>query len=408
MKEAVFPFVKFPGVDTVLGPEMKSTGEVMGIDSDFGRAFAKAQIEAGQPDPDGRHACSSRSAREDRARLGDAMREIVRRRLRGSWRRAGTAARPAQPWASRSRRCRRSGQGSPDVVERIDAGEVDLVINTCRPTRGASRDSFAMRRAALNRGLPVLHDARGAARRGGRDPRARGSARSACARCRRSTRARVRGARGRERRSRPRSSAALAPLARSAGAPAASPRRRRACGELERDRARRRVDARRASGSRSRAMRASGSTTRRAASSPSLRTNASAQRAERHSRGAARASSRRSRRRRFARAALARPLGVAAGCRSEARGGARAARARDVSRTCSSSCRPATTTAPALARIGELEVGLRATFAGEVLRRGSPPCGAGRRRVFQAVLGDGTGTHRPQVVPRRRAGLAAA
>ena len=53
VKEAVFPFMKFPGVDTVLGPEMKSTGEVMGIDSDFGRAYAKAQIEAGNPIPAG-------------------------------------------------------------------------------------------------------------------------------------------------------------------------------------------------------------------------------------------------------------------------------------------------------------------------------------------------------------------
>ena len=51
VKEAVFPFVKFPGVDTLLGPEMKSTGEVMGIDSDFGRAYAKAQIEAGNSLP---------------------------------------------------------------------------------------------------------------------------------------------------------------------------------------------------------------------------------------------------------------------------------------------------------------------------------------------------------------------
>jgi carbamoyl-phosphate synthase large subunit len=47
VKEAVFPFIKFPGVDTVLGPEMKSTGEVMGIDASFGAAFAKAQVAAG-------------------------------------------------------------------------------------------------------------------------------------------------------------------------------------------------------------------------------------------------------------------------------------------------------------------------------------------------------------------------
>src|SRR5208283_3727691 len=51
VKEAVFPFAKFPGVDTLLGPEMKSTGEVMGIDTDFGMSFAKAQIAAGNPLP---------------------------------------------------------------------------------------------------------------------------------------------------------------------------------------------------------------------------------------------------------------------------------------------------------------------------------------------------------------------
>src|SRR5258705_13965388 len=75
VKEAVFPFVKFPGADTLLGPEMKSTGEVMGIDSDFGRAFAKSQIQAGNSLPTrGRVLVSVRE--EDRAPIGPVVRDL--------------------------------------------------------------------------------------------------------------------------------------------------------------------------------------------------------------------------------------------------------------------------------------------------------------------------------------------
>jgi carbamoyl-phosphate synthase large subunit len=153
VKEAVFPFVKFPGVDTVLGPEMKSTGEVMGIDSDFGRAYAKAQIEAGNPIPKGGRALVS-LRREDRARLGDALREIV----------AGGFALVATPGTARDLRdmglsvdvAPKVGQGEPDVVQRIEGGEIDLVFNTVSSDPQAVRDSFAIRRAALNRGLPYF------------------------------------------------------------------------------------------------------------------------------------------------------------------------------------------------------------------------------------------------------------
>ena len=77
VKESVFPFVKFPGVDVLLGPEMRSTGEVMGIDSDFGRAYAKAQIEAGNSLPTrGRVLVSVRG--EDRPRIAEAVAELAR------------------------------------------------------------------------------------------------------------------------------------------------------------------------------------------------------------------------------------------------------------------------------------------------------------------------------------------
>jgi carbamoyl-phosphate synthase large subunit len=150
VKEAVFPFLKFPGVDTVLGPEMKSTGEVMGIDSDFGRAYAKAQIEAGNPIPEGGRVLIS-VKREDRAKIAEPMQEIAL---------AGFEV-LATPGTGRFLASLgmdltvvpKVGEGHPDVVERIEAGDVDLVVNTVEPEAGAVRDSFAIRRAALNRGV---------------------------------------------------------------------------------------------------------------------------------------------------------------------------------------------------------------------------------------------------------------
>ena len=82
VKEAVLPFARFPGVDTILGPEMRSTGEVMGLDANFGRAFAKSQIGAGTRAADRRH----------RVHLGQGRRQ-------GSDRGAG--ARSGRAWASR-------------------------------------------------------------------------------------------------------------------------------------------------------------------------------------------------------------------------------------------------------------------------------------------------------------------
>jgi carbamoyl-phosphate synthase large subunit len=153
VKEAVFPFVKFPGVDTVLGPEMKSTGEVMGIDSDFGRAYAKAQIEAGNSIPmSGRVLLSIRQ--EDRPRIGEAVEEIARNGFE-IFATEGTA-RLVDALGFAVKVVPKVGKGHPDVVECIEAGEVDLVFNTVRQEPASVRDSFAMRRAALTRGLPYF------------------------------------------------------------------------------------------------------------------------------------------------------------------------------------------------------------------------------------------------------------
>ncbi len=159
VKEAVFPFVKFPGADTLLGPEMKSTGEVMGIDSDFGRAYAKAQIEAGNTLPSsGTVLVSVRP--EDRPQLVDAIRELSEHGFRvvattgtaGDFNAAGV---PAETIA-------KVGRGDPDTVGSIESGEIALVINTVSADPVAVRDSASLRGAALLRAVPYFTTVAGA------------------------------------------------------------------------------------------------------------------------------------------------------------------------------------------------------------------------------------------------------
>jgi carbamoyl-phosphate synthase large subunit len=157
----VFPFVKFPGADTLLGPEMKSTGEVMGIDSDFGRAYAKAQIEAGNSLPAAGTVLVSVRL-EDRAGICDGVRELAASGFR-------VLATPGTAEALRelgvaAETVAKVGQGgdAPDVVQRIEAGDVDLVINTVGSDAAAARDSAAIRRATLLRNLPYFTTLAGA------------------------------------------------------------------------------------------------------------------------------------------------------------------------------------------------------------------------------------------------------
>ncbi len=153
VKEAVFPFVRFPGVDTLLGPEMKSTGEVMGIDSDFARAYAKAQTEAGNTLPiQGTVLLSIRS--EEHEAVVEPIRDLVSNGFKVVAT-SGTA------------RCLRSHgidvdefnkvhEGSPHTVDHIEGGRVDVVMNTAAPDPKAIADSYSMRRAALLRGIPYF------------------------------------------------------------------------------------------------------------------------------------------------------------------------------------------------------------------------------------------------------------
>jgi carbamoyl-phosphate synthase large subunit len=159
VKEAVFPFVKFPGADTLLGPEMKSTGEVMGIDSDFGRAFAKAQIEAGNSLPtSGTVLVSVRL--EDREPIGNAIRDLAASGFKVLATPGTAGFLNGLEVAAES--VPKVGYGHPDVVERIESGDVDLVINTVDSEPTSIRDSASIRRSALLRGIPYCTTVAGA------------------------------------------------------------------------------------------------------------------------------------------------------------------------------------------------------------------------------------------------------
>ncbi len=152
VKEAVFPFIKFPGVDTVLGPEMKSTGEVMGIDTSFGAAFAKAQIAAGTVLPT--EGCVFISVPQS---AYAAVVPIARRLAAVGFRLSAThgTAGHLRGEGLTVEAVNKVKQGSPHVVDMLKRGDVALVINT--PSGLESfRDSFPIRRTALEGRVPYF------------------------------------------------------------------------------------------------------------------------------------------------------------------------------------------------------------------------------------------------------------
>jgi carbamoyl-phosphate synthase large subunit len=158
VKEAVFPFARFPGVDLILGPEMKSTGEVMGIDADFGRAFAKSQLGSGTSLPlAGRVFVSVRDP--DKAALVEPCRRLVEMGFALAAT-TGTAAALAEAGLPVSR-VHKVREGRPHVVDHMLSGEIQLVFNT---TEGAQAiaDSFSLRRTALTNGIPYYTTVAGA------------------------------------------------------------------------------------------------------------------------------------------------------------------------------------------------------------------------------------------------------
>ena len=158
VKEAVLPFSRFHGIDVVLGPEMKSTGEVMGSADRFGKAFAKAQMGAGSPLPVGGNVfLSVRDEDKHHAgRLGRSLQELGFHIFATR----GTAAEVERAGVAVSALARVS-EGSPNVVEMMERGEVALVINTPGGKKPRS-DGVIIRSLAVARGVPCITTVPGA------------------------------------------------------------------------------------------------------------------------------------------------------------------------------------------------------------------------------------------------------
>jgi carbamoyl-phosphate synthase large subunit len=165
VKEAVLPFHRFrtpegQGVDSLLGPEMKSTGEVMGIDAAFGQAFAKSQTAAYGSLPTSGQVFVSVANRDKRAmvfpakRLADLGFKVLA--TRGT---ANTLRRNGIPCTV----VRKHFEGSDNIVDLINAGQVNMIINTPYGNPGPRVDGYEIRTAAVARGVPCITTVQGAA-----------------------------------------------------------------------------------------------------------------------------------------------------------------------------------------------------------------------------------------------------
>jgi len=150
VKEAVFPFNKFPNSDVLLGPEMKSTGEVMGFDVNFGMAFAKSQIGSGNFLPKKGLAFLSVKKSHRQEIVGFAKRllnlEFKLCATRGT-------ARELIKNGMKCRKINKVKQGSPHIVDVLNSGKIDLVVNTSDGL-SSTKDSFSLRRATLINKVP--------------------------------------------------------------------------------------------------------------------------------------------------------------------------------------------------------------------------------------------------------------
>ena len=152
IKEAVFPFQKFPGVDTRLGPEMRSTGEVMGHASSFGHAFVKSQAAAGTPLPEQGTVFIS---------VNDYDKPVVAKIARDLERLGFTlvATDGTSSWLNRmglqTDRVNKLSDGSPHIIDAMQAGDIDLIINTPLGSQ-AHEDGVAIRSQAYALGIPIV------------------------------------------------------------------------------------------------------------------------------------------------------------------------------------------------------------------------------------------------------------
>jgi carbamoyl-phosphate synthase large subunit len=158
VKESVFPFIKFPGVDTILGPEMKSTGEVMGIDTELRKAFAKAQIASGTRLPLSGTAFISVKD-DDKSRIVSIARKLQELGFNLLTTR-GTAA-YLENQKINSRIVNKVIEGRPNVVDHLKNGEVQIVINTTFGEKEIAQ-SYSIRRTALIQNVPYYTTISGA------------------------------------------------------------------------------------------------------------------------------------------------------------------------------------------------------------------------------------------------------
>ncbi|MCK4397680.1 MAG: carbamoyl-phosphate synthase large subunit, partial [Methanophagales archaeon] len=154
VKEVVLPFLKFTGVDTILGPEMKSTGEVMGIDDEFDKAFFKSELAADNPLPlEVGSTVFISVCKEDREVIGDVAHKLKK---------AGLSIVGTEGTVEYLRQCgidakklKKLQEGSPNVIEMMHSQEIKLVINT--PTDKQSyKDGYQIRRACIELGIPYI------------------------------------------------------------------------------------------------------------------------------------------------------------------------------------------------------------------------------------------------------------
>ena len=158
IKEAVFPFNKFPNTDVILGPEMKSTGEVMGIDEDFDIAFFKSQLAAGQKINNIKNIFISVKD-EDKESMSKIIEELVSFEFsifttKGTYSYLKEKNIPSEV-------INKVAEGSPHIVEYLRQGKIDLVINTTE-NKQAIRDSFTIRRTAVDLNVPYYTNLRSA------------------------------------------------------------------------------------------------------------------------------------------------------------------------------------------------------------------------------------------------------
>tara|TARA_Y100001960_G_scaffold30969_2_gene26966 strand:- start:2090 stop:4864 length:2775 start_codon:yes stop_codon:yes gene_type:complete len=154
VKEAVFPFVKFPGTDIVLGPEMKATGEVMGIDPDLGMAYAKSQMAASCPLPlEGNVFISLKDRDKDKAK------EIIKEYHELGFKlfsTEGTAKAIENEGIPVTKLFKLAEKRRPNVLDMIKNGEIDFVINTTSGDRNPRADEVTIRSSAVANAIPVM------------------------------------------------------------------------------------------------------------------------------------------------------------------------------------------------------------------------------------------------------------